>query len=351
MMEQEKYRELISGRTKGLVALFLRFILTIAAIGYQTAIKIRNLLYDRGLLKPKVAKAVVISIGNITAGGTGKTPLVTWLCDLIAKKNIKCAILTRGYKTKQGELSDEPAQLAKNCPGFEVVVNPDRTAGAAKAIKDYNAKILIMDDGFQHRRLSRDLDIVTIDATNPFGFGKTLPAGLLREPLKGLKRADAAVITRTDQVSPEKLISIEAKLRYIKLSLILARATHTPESIIGPDGQSQPVDQFRDKKVFAFCGIGNPEAFFTTLEKLNITQTGREIFNDHHSYTDDDIAEIRQKAAICGAELILTTEKDFGKIVGLIEDAEQISFAYLAVTLEIIAGKDKITQLIESRLQ
>ena len=210
-MNQTFYHKLVSGHIKSRTAVLLRAVLAIAATIYAIIIRLRNLFYDKQVFKTHHSKAVVISIGNITLGGTGKTPLVVWLCNFLHQKNPSFAVLTRGYKTKTKKsptgndmpdtMTDEPAILSENCPQVKVIINPDRVAGAVEAIKKFGAKILIMDDGFQHRRLARDLDIVTIDATQPFGYEKIFPAGLLREPLTSLRRADAVVITRCDQIS------------------------------------------------------------------------------------------------------------------------------------------------------
>ena len=213
-MNQEAFRKLVSGESSGLCAILLRFILGIAAHVYRVITWVRNFLYSKGWLKIHRADVPVISIGNITTGGTGKTPLVIRLCNFLRNSGSKCAILTRGYKADEN-YGDEPAVLAESCPGIQVVVNPDRVAGAAEAISKFGAKVLVMDDGFQHRRLVRELDIVAIDSTVPFGYGKLLPAGLLREPVDSLKRADAAVITRCDQVDEAELIQLEGKLKKV----------------------------------------------------------------------------------------------------------------------------------------
>ncbi|MBE3143925.1 MAG: tetraacyldisaccharide 4'-kinase, partial [Planctomycetes bacterium] len=184
---------MISGKNSGPFVLVARLLLNIIAAFYGAGICLRNWLFDGGQAKsyavttaglvtsdpplgevsPSADRAQVtvpvISVGNFTVGGTGKTPLVIWLCNLLREENINCAILTRGYKAATGE-NDEPGMLAKNCPGTAVVVNPDRLAGAIEAVKKHRAQVLIMDDGFQHRRLHRDIDIVTIDAMLPFGY-------------------------------------------------------------------------------------------------------------------------------------------------------------------------------------
>ena len=188
-MKQREWHNLVSGDKAGFTAALLRLLAGIAACIYSVIVHFRNVLFVKGLFKSYAithaglvtsdrmqATVPVISVGNITVGGTGKTPLVIWLCNLLREENINCAILTRGYKAATGE-NDEPGMLAKNCPGTAVVVNPDRLAGAIEAVKKHRAQVLIMDDGFQHRQLHRDIDIVTIDAMLPFGYGKCcLPA-------------------------------------------------------------------------------------------------------------------------------------------------------------------------------
>jgi len=212
-LKQQTHRKLISGQSSGFGASILRLLLALAATGYSLVVRLRNFLYSNGMLRVHHVDAAVICVGNITTGGTGKTPLVVWLCNLITQnsklntQNCKFAILTRGYKARTQEnadLKDEIAILAESCPEAQVIVNPDRVAGAAEAIEKHAAKVLIMDDGFQHRRLARNLDIAAIDATQPFGYGRMLPAGLLREPVSSLNRAGAVVITRCDQVTIER---------------------------------------------------------------------------------------------------------------------------------------------------
>ena len=191
-MDQQKYKKLISGQKKGFEASIVLFFLKILSFIYVIIIVIRTFLYSAGWLKIHRVNVPVISVGNITTGGTGKTPFVIWVYrhivenSKIKKRNILCGILTRGYKT-----ADEPKLLEQSCPEAKIIVNPDRIAGAKEAITKYSPNIFILDDGFQHRRIGRDLDIVTIDATCPFGYGRMLPAGLLREPVSSLKRADA----------------------------------------------------------------------------------------------------------------------------------------------------------------
>ncbi len=391
-MNQESYRKLISGQKAGFGAVLLRLVLGFAAAGYSIAVQARNFLYSAGWLKAHRADAAVISVGNITVGGTGKTPLVIRLCKEIISdsrfqiSNCQCAILTRGYKSRAQETEDyrdEPAILAESCPEVKVIVNPDRVAGAAEAVGKFGANTLIMDDGFQHRRLARDLDIVTIDATRPFGYGKMLPAGLLREPVASLKRADAVVITRCDQITETELSQIEKKLESINPNMIIARSIHAPAYVKYPEPPVIPakagiqknnetmdsclrrndsIEYLKDKKIFAFCGIGNPDAFLNTIKTIGSELVGSKVYNDHHHYTDDCLADIYEQARGLKADLILTTHKDWTKIISDL-DCRQTSFksqtsdfesllplAYIGIEIKILAGEDKLRGLIEKTL-
>jgi len=368
-LNQESYRKLISGTSSGLGAALLRLLLEVAASGYSIIICLRNFLYSKGWLKIYRANAIVISIGNITAGGTGKTPLVIRLCNKITKnsklktQNCKCAILTRGYKATQDSRSktqdygDEPEILTTSCPQARVIVNPDRAAGAAEAVNKFGAKVLIMDDGFQHRRLSRDLDIVTIDGTQPFGYGKVLPAGLLREPVAALKRADAVVVTRCDQTAEVELTQLEEKLQQINPNMIIARSIHAPVCAKSIGHKEIALEELKAKKIFAFCGIANPDAFLNTIKNIGANLVGSKIYNDHYHYTDDCLADIYEQARHLKADLILSTQKDwfsspaFTGASPVIPAQAGIPFAYLAIELRFISGEDKITQLIENALR
>ncbi|MFZ2146238.1 MAG: tetraacyldisaccharide 4'-kinase [Sedimentisphaerales bacterium] len=373
-MNQESYRKLISGQKAGLVSALLRSLLGIASAGYLIAARLRNFLYSKGWLKAHRVNAVVLSVGNITVGGTGKTPLVIWLYKQIISdsrfqiSNSQCAILTRGYKAlkdtrlktqdsrgKTQDYRDEPAILIEKCPEVKVIVNPDRVWGAVEAINKFGAKVLIMDDGFQHRRLVRDLDIVAIDATRPFGYGKILPAGLLREPVSSLKRADAVVITRCDQINDTELSEIEKKLLRINPKMVIARSIHAPAYVKSTDNKEISLEHIKVKKIFAFCGVGNPDAFLNTIKQLGANLVGSKVYNDHHHYTNDCLADIYKQAGALKADLILTTQKDWTKIISdfrfQISDFESsLPLAYIGIEIKFLAGEDKLRGLIEKTL-
>jgi tetraacyldisaccharide 4'-kinase len=347
-LNQHNFHKLISGQSVGLTATILRFFMGVAATGYSLVVRLRSSLYSKRWLEIHTADVPVISIGNITTGGTGKTPLVIWLCKFLQQKNFRCAILTRGYKTTQNSV-DEPAILTESCPQAKVIVNPNRVEAAAEAVDKFGAKVLIMDDGFQHRRLHRDLDIVTVDATCPFGYGKLLPTGLLREPVASLKRADAAVLTRCDQISESELSLIEKELRLITPAMIIAKSIHNPVCAKSATGEKITIEQLKDKKIFAFCGIGNPDAFLNTIKNTGANLVGSKIYNDHYPYADSDIDDIHGQANRSGADLILSTQKDHTRYA-IRNTRYEIPFAYLAIEIRFTSGEDKLKQLIEGTL-
>ncbi len=332
--------------------MMLRFLLVPASMGYSIAVRLRNFLYSAGLLKAHHVDATVICVGNITTGGTGKTPLVIWLCKKIIS-DYQCAILMRGYKTSAQEiekLTDEPAIFLESCPEVKVIINPDRVAGAEEAAIKFGTKVLIMDDGFQHRRLARDLDIVAIDATLPFGYGRMLPAGLLREPVSSLKRAGAVVITRCDQIAENELSGLEEKLRLINPEMVISRSIHAPAYIKSKDNKEIALEELKDKKIFAFCGIGNPGSFLSTIKTTGAELVDSKIFNDHHHYTEACITDIFEQAERLKADLILTTQKDQNKITRPASSNKEIPLAYIGIEIKFLSGEEKLWGLIEKTL-
>jgi len=350
-LNQNSYRELITTTGGGFGKRTLRACLRLIAAAYSLIVRLRNLGYDKHWFKSHSSSAPVISVGNITTGGTGKTPLVIWLCNLLAKKGQTCAILTRGYKTQPGILSDEPAILAKSCPSAKIIVNPDRIAGAQKAVKEYNPTVIVMDDGFQHRKLKRDLDIITIDATCPFGCERFLPAGLLREPISVIQRAHAAVITHADNLQQNQLKSLEEKIKTLNPNITIAITAYKHPCATGIKGLTLTIEQLREKPVFAFCGIANPNVFLNSLKQMGINPIGSKIYNDHYAYKALDVSDIYEQARYLGAEIILSTQKDWVKTALLAQKNEDIIFAYLALELDFLQGSDKIEALIDNVLK
>ena len=350
-MDQFAFRRLISGQDKSLGAFALRLFLYAVSLLYGTVIKLRNHAFDTGLIKSAKAQVPVISIGNITTGGTGKTPLVIWLCNKISQMNLRTAVLTRGYMSEEGTMGDEPTMLAKSCPQTKVIVNSDRMAGARKAVCEYDSQVLILDDGFQHRQIQRDLDIVAIDATCPFGYGRMLPAGLLREPINSLQRANAVIITRFDQLADGFSSELEKTIHQSNPNLIIAKAVHKANSIKLLDGSEEPLESLKNKRIFAFCGIGNPGAFIAGFAERGDNLVGHKIYNDHHNYTRDDIKLVAELANRCKADMIITTQKDWVKIALHAKEFKNHRFAFVRIDLEFIEGEDEILELVRSKIK
>jgi tetraacyldisaccharide 4'-kinase len=349
-LDQNLYRRIISEQGGGFGAKLFLVFLKLASYPYAAAIAARNFLYDSGYFRSRRAPVPVISIGNITTGGTGKTPLAIWLCNKLVEKKVKVAVLTRGYKMEKAKISDEPALIEKSCPTASVIVNPDRVAGAVTAIKEYGAEVLVMDDGFSHRRLRRDLDIIAVDATCPFGFGGLLPAGLLREPITSLRRAQAVILTRCDLVPERELAGIEAEVLAINPKLSIARTMHAPVAVEMANADNIELSELAGRNVLAFSGIGNPDAFLTQLKKLKINLIDCRTYNDHHQYTTEDVEDIYEEAKYLTVDLVLTTQKDWIKAAPLVP-AYEIPFGYLAVKLEFLSQEDKILEMVEKKLK
>jgi tetraacyldisaccharide 4'-kinase len=284
-----------------------------ASLGYGLVVRLRNALYDRGLLSAHRVSVPVISVGNLTVGGTGKTPCVECVADFYCQQELRVAVLSRGYGTTTG-LNDECLVLAENLPAVPPLVGADRATLARTAIEELESEILVLDDGFQHRRLARNLDIVLVDATQPWGYGHLLPRGLLREPPSSLRRAGAVILTRCDQVTEAALAALRARIARLAPTVTLAETVHAPiELVNGPARES--LDSLRGREVGAFCGLGNPEAFRQTLIDLGARVVEFRTYPDHHAYNAQDVEQLRQWARTLpeGAP-VLTTQKDLVKL-------------------------------------
>lgn len=297
----------------------LRGALSMAEPFYTAAVTARNRFYDLGWLSVRRLPRPVISIGNLTTGGTGKTPMVRWLAETFRNRGLNVAILSRGYKSTDGSLGDELEMLRGqlndgSSPSVFLCANSDRFAGGQQVLHENpRVDLFLLDDGFQHRRLARDIDLVLVSAVDPFGFGHVLPRGLLREPVKGLRRASALVITHSDQVTPDKLAAIEERVRQVNSRLPVYRAAHVQSGLRQSDQDSAPISALSGRRVLAFCGIGDPQTFERQLRAAGAEVVGSQFFPDHYAYRDADAAELQREASGRGAEVLVTTEKDWVK--------------------------------------
>ncbi|REJ79189.1 MAG: tetraacyldisaccharide 4'-kinase [Acidobacteria bacterium] len=301
----------------------------IASLIYGRVLDTRNVLYDFAIFRSYKIKVPVISVGNITLGGTGKTPLVSYIASLIAEEGGRPAVVSRGYKRKDenklvvvsdgekiiedAELTgDEPLELALDLrERARVVCDSDRVRGAVYAAERLGATAVVLDDAFQHRRISRDLDIVVIDATAPFGSGKTVPSGRLREPLHNLSRADAAILTRSD--ATDRKVEIVDEIRKLSPSCAIFSARTETRKILRITGEGLDSEP-QETVFFLFSAIGNPASLEAQMMREGIAIAGSKRFRDHHKYTEKDICEIVAKARESGADALLTTGKDAVKL-------------------------------------
>jgi len=274
----------------------------------------RNRAFDLGLKSVRRAPVPVISVGNITTGGTGKTPFVAFLANWFHDKGIRVALLSRGYRSLAGSENDEKRLLDRLCPGIIHLQNPDRAASAERACREHGAELLILDDGFQHRHLARDLNIVLIDASNPFGYGHLLPRGLLREPLSALRRADLIVLTRADQCPPVEKFRIAAALNSVRATADRLEAAFRPQCLVNTADERAKLSSLDGQPVAGFCGIGNPDAFRETLTGIGAAVASFTPFPDHHPYRAVDLERLGRQAARADVAAVLTTQKDLVKI-------------------------------------
>ncbi|HVS72467.1 MAG TPA: tetraacyldisaccharide 4'-kinase [Phycisphaerae bacterium] len=313
---EQWYRSIISGERAGAFPAILRFVLEVLSWGYALIIYVRNFLYDVGVFKQVRLPVPVISVGNITTGGTGKTPTVIMLAKELQKLGRKPAVLTRGYGAPKGGKSDEVMVIEQECPGVPVVVNPDRVAGGREAIEKFGADVLLMDDGYQHRRLARDLNILLVDATEPLGIPGVLPRGTWREPPHNMKRANMIMLTRCEQVTPE-LAELAAGLltQWVSPRAIFQQRT-TVAGLHDSGGGPVPLVA-GGRRVFAFAGIGNPAGFLHTVRSLGMHVSAAVWFDDHHHYhLPRDLAGLARAAAERRPDALVTTLKDWVKLRG-----------------------------------
>ncbi|HOW71434.1 MAG TPA: tetraacyldisaccharide 4'-kinase [Phycisphaerae bacterium] len=342
------YVDLISGQRRGLAAAAARAGLLGLSLAYQGALRLRNHWYDR-LAMPRWLEVPVISIGNLTVGGTGKTPMAVWVCHRLIEHGLKPAVLCRGYKASPQGFADEAVMMSRQCPQAIVIAHPDRFAAGQLAITEYGATAAILDDGLQHRRMSRDLEIVLIDATRPFGFGHVLPRGLLREPLAGLARAHVLVITRSDQVTPDQLTTIEQTLRRrARADVPILQAVHRPAGFVDLSGQETHPGQHQ--RIGCLAGIARPETFVRTLGNLNIHPVANQFVPDHYPYQSTDAKTLERWVQEEQLDAIVTTEKDAVKLRRL---DSRWPAPVLALRIEMVMAKDDdqvLRELIKTTL-
>ncbi|MFH1422375.1 MAG: tetraacyldisaccharide 4'-kinase [Planctomycetota bacterium] len=343
-MKRNYYERLISYSEKGIIATILRGLLSLLALIYLIILRIRKILYALRIIKRNKLPCTVISVGNISLGGTGKTPFVEFISKLISEKGMKTAIVTRGYKHAGAAASDEALLLAEKIPQIPLFIAANRYLGGKQAIKETKAQCVVLDDAFQHWRIERDLDIVLIDALNPFGYGRLFPRGMLREPILNLSRADLFVITKADFCPENVLQKLRDFLANKFPDIPQVISCHKPVNL-GEISKSKKVslEYLRGKRISAFCGIGNPESFQLILNKLCAEVIAFNVFSDHFLYSENLLSNIEKEAALLKSEAIVTTHKDAVKVRS---HNFSLPAFYLEIEIEIMQDSEIFDNLI-----
>jgi len=329
-------------------------LLYLPAMAYRAAIRLRNALYDSGRLGVQRLPCPVISIGNLTVGGTGKSPLTSCIASLLRDSGYRVGVVSRGYRRKAAvdpllvsdgralladalSAGDEPYLIARDNPAVPVAVGADRVRAARLLLRAASPapEVIVLDDAFQHRRLARDLDLLLVDRHDPWGNGKMLPRGPLREPIASIARAHAVILTRSDGQCPPSLASA---LERFNPGAALFHCTMEPRAFVRPDGETIGLAALKGFSVYAFSGIARPERFEEDLRALGVRLAGSRRFPDHHAFRPRDMEQVAAEARRAGADVLVTTEKDLVRI-GQIPDSSLPLYA-LAIRVSFPKGRD-----------
>ena len=349
-------------------------VLYLCSLGYCGAVKLRELAYRNKTLPSKRLPCAVIAIGNITVGGTGKTPMTIYIAKLVKELGYKAAVISRGYKgeaEKTGgivsngrkicmgpdQTGDEPYMIALNLTGFPVVVGQNRFKAGKSVIKNFDPDVIILDDAFQHLKIDRDINIVLLDKTHPVGNSYLIPRGILREPVSSLQRGDAFVLTRSDNKKPEYLPQLRKFTRdkpvfesfhqpYI--FRIVPGETGKPEKFIS-DRSSDNFDFLKNKHLYLFSGIAVNNEFYRSVKELKGNIKGFLEFPDHYEYSDKDLDKILRSAKEVKADFIITTEKDYAKIAHRVN--WPIDLLVIGVEISFKEKRDTFHAFIKNRLE
>lgn len=339
-------RRLITQTNPNVLVSALRWLLRVCSLPYRAATFLRNAAYDFGILKTNRLGIPVVSIGNLSVGGTGKTPAVAWLARYLCDRNLRIAVVSRGYGQLDSGQNDEALELELRLPDVPHIQNIDRVAAARLAEQDLGVQMILLDDGFQHRRLARDLDVVLIDASDPPAAHWMLPGGLLREPFSSLARAQIIVLTRVDQATAANIDRLRRRIAIAAPRATLVTAKHSPGKLRSHADLAQSTDLLRSERVLAFCGIGNPDSFFAMLKSLSAHVVAERRWPDHHAYTATDVADLAAwTRQFPDTPWLICTMKDWVKLRWA--SIGQAKLGAVEIEFEIISGRDDI----EHRLQ
>jgi len=373
---EQYFLDLMSGRRRGAADRAMTALLFAASRFYRMGIQFRNWMYDKRVIRNHALGCLVVSIGNLSCGGTGKTPVVEVFARTLSAKGRHVAILSRGYRSRKRSLwfrisqmfraqkielppkvvsdgkdlllnsdfaGDEPYMLASNLKNVAVLVDKDRVKSGIYAINHFETDVIILDDGFQYLMLKPHINIVLVDATDPFGNGHVLPRGILREPIKNIRRADYIFLTKSD--GSHKLEHLKNFLRRHTRRAEIIECCHKPQHLVRiGTGEQMPLESLRGKKIAALSAIARPESFEHFLEQLGAELVLRDHYADHHRYTEQEMLDFIAQAKAAGASWILTTEKDAVRIPPL--GRCDLPLIYLRIQIDILSGQESFDQCI-----
>jgi len=349
------FQFLIAEKKEGKLRKIFLFPLCLLSFFYGLLVRMRVWFFAQGIFRSYPLPCKVISVGNITLGGTGKTPLASFLAEFIKKKGLRVAILSRGYKgefsglygvVSDGEetfmdarqAGDEPYLLSMKLKGIPIIIGKKRRISGQFAIEKFKSQVIILDDGFQHLSVKRDLNLLLLDARVPFGNGHLFPRGILREPLSQLKRADAVILTKTDQC--DNIIKLKENLSSWTLDRPIFEMNYAAVGIrVLKEKNVLPIAVLRNKKIWAFTGIGNPESFHKTITNLESQVLGFVSFPDHYWFKPEDIQGLMGEGEEKGAEALVTTEKDAVRLADL--TTGRIPLWIVCIKPDFINGEQK----------
>ena len=362
---KKKIERVITGDNENGYSWFVPFLSMVSKV-YGGAVKLRRIFYKKAVLNSKRLPCPIISIGNITVGGTGKTPMTIYVAQVVKQLGYKVAIISRGYKGKAEKVGgivsdgkvlmmtpenagDEPYMMANRLKDVPVIVGKNRFKAGRQAIRKFDPDIIVLDDGFQHLKLQRDLDLVLLDYRKPFGNGHLLPRGVMREPVSSLLCANAIILTRSDTVNDNEMSSSLKKLRSYERKKPVYRTFHHPFVYKINNGEKkkfetniqetsrQSSDCIKGRTAFAFSGLADNHSFQQTVKSLKCNLSGFKEFPDHHPYSERDLDEILLAAKKSMSECIITTEKDYVRIAHKINWSDDL----FVIGIEIDFGADK----------
>lgn len=322
-----------------------RFVLSAAVPVYALGNGLRSAGFRVGVKRSYALGRPTVSVGNLTTGGTGKTPMVGWVVGQLLSLGHRPCILLRGYRGGDEALEHQQAWGDR----VRVEPNPDRVGAARLALQeDPSITCFVLDDGFQHRRARRDLDVVLIDATNPWGYGHLLPRGLMREPRSALRRADAVVVTRSDRVTLQALAALDQQIEALIGKPPIAHAEHAWVGLVDAGNEMHDLSLLQDKQVMGVVGIGNPSAFEAMLTQHCRQVLHCEALPDHHGYTRKQLLRYIDLAATAGAQAIVTTEKDWVKWASLLEEESiEVPIYRAALSMRFRDGGEALAELLK----